>query len=89
MRDNALRHFVNPLGPNPFAAPRDRWGHPRVTLTEKELETGMRAYCRLWAIPIPPSGARLKVKRPKQLPSIRGIRTTTLKGQQSLLRRTA
>jgi hypothetical protein len=79
--------FANPLGPNPFASPRDYWGHPRVSLTERELEQAMRAYCRLWAIPVPKSGARLKPKTAKKLPTIRGIPTRHLQGQQTLFPR--
>lgn len=86
MRSNPLAAFVNPLGPNPFAAPRDVWGHPRVSLTERELEQAMRAYCRLWHIPVPKRGARLKPATAKRLPTIRGIKTTTLQGQQHLFR---
>jgi hypothetical protein len=80
--------FVNPLGRNPFAAASDT---ARLTLTEAELETAMRAYCRLWGIPVPAKGkARAKaIGKPRGKVTLARIPDTYLKGQQHLFREAA
>lgn len=76
--------FANPLGRNPFIPSRDADGMPK--LTEAELEAAMRAYCRLWEIPVPAKGkARCApIGKPKGQPIPKGIADSYLAGQWSV-----
>lgn len=71
-------NFVNPLGRNPFLPHRDTNGFPK--LTEAELEAGLRAYCRLWGIPVKGKARCKPIPAPKgSVP--RGIADSYLAGQ--------
>ena len=74
--------FVNPLGRNPFIPPRDANGFPK--LTEAELEHALRAYCRLWDIPVRGKARCKAIPKPKGNP-VTGSPTLYLAGQQEIL----
>jgi hypothetical protein len=78
--------FANPLT-NPFSAPRDRFGNPRVHVPEAELEAGMRRYCLLNGIPTPKGRCRAKaIPKPAGGRITRGMADSYLARQLNWLR---